>query len=141
MKIDDNLANIFDIEPAEYKAIIVPQKTDIVVSDNHEEMVDSDYQNVRSNLYDLLDMGKDALMDLMDISRQSENPRSYEVMSNMMKQMAEINAQIMDTHQQKQKVSGITKKEASSGNLTQNNVIFNGSTTDLAKMLNDMNKG
>lgn len=138
MNIDDKLAKVFDLNPSEYKEVIVPKHNDIVVSDDINEVIENDYQNIRSNLYDLLDIGKDALADMLEVSRQSENPRSYEVLSNMMKQMAEINAQLMDTHHQKQKVSGKPETKETPNNLTQNNVIFNGSTSDLAKMLNDM---
>lgn len=137
MKIDDNLNTIFDLEPADYKEIIKVKK-DIIVSDNPIQVIDNDYQNVRDNLYDLLETGKEALLDMLEVAKQSENPRAYEVTGNLIKQLADMNQQLLDIHQQKQKLDAPTKKEQT-GNVTTNNAIFVGSTNDLSKFLNNMN--
>lgn len=138
MNIDDNLNTIFDLEPTEYKEI-VPKKTDIIISDDVEVIVKNDFDNVRDNLYSLLDVGKEALDDMLEVSRQSENPRAYEVLGTMMKNLADMNQQLLDIHQQKQKIVAPVKQE--SAQVTNNNAIFVGSTTELAKMISDMNKG
>jgi hypothetical protein len=137
MKIDDNLANIFDLEPINYKEVkeIKPAP---IVSNNPEKVIDNDYQNVRDNLYDLLDTGKEALLDMLEVAKQSENPRAYEVTGNLIKQLADMNQQLLDIHQQKQKLDTPNKKEQT-GNVTTNNAIFVGSTNDLSKFLNNMN--
>jgi hypothetical protein len=137
MKIDDNLNTVFDLDPADYKEIIKVKK-DIIVSDVPTQVIDNDYQNVRDNLYDLLDTGKEALLDMLEVAKQSENPRAYEVTGNLIKQLADMNQQLLDIHQQKQKLDAPTKKEQT-GNVTTNNAIFVGSTNDLSKFLNNMN--
>lgn len=137
MKIDENLANIFDLEPINYKEVkeIKPAP---IVSNNPEKVIDNDYQNVRDNLYDLLETGKEALLDMLEVAKQSENPRAYEVTGNLIKQLADMNQQLLDIHQQKQKLDMPNKKEQT-GNVTTNNAIFVGSTNDLSKFLNNMN--
>lgn len=141
MKIDDNLANIFDLEPTEYREIVPNPKTDIVISNNKEEIVDNDYANARDNLYSLLNVGKDALEDALEVAKQSENPRAYEVVGNMLKQLADMNQQLLDLHQQKQKLDSPNKKEKDAPQQVTNNAIFVGSTNDLSKLISDMNKG
>lgn len=137
MNIDDNLNTIFDLEPTEYKEI-VPKKTDIIISDDVEVIVKNDFDNVRDNLYSLLDVGKEALDEALEVAKQSESPRSYEVVSTLLKQLADTNLYLMDIHEKKQKLNVTTNKNPQTQ--VTNNAIFVGSTTELAKMISDMNK-
>lgn len=137
MKIDDNLSEIFNMEPIE-KA-----KTEIVVAEtgeiieSKEAKVESDYDRTRNNLHALLAQGQQALNHALEVAKQSEHPRAFEVVGNLMKQVADINTQLMDLHQQKQKLDG--PKETAK-NVT-NNAIFVGSTSELNKLIEKMNKG
>ena len=70
---------------------------------------------------------------------QSEHPRAFEVVGNLMKQLADINQQLLDLHQQKQKLD--SPKERSGKEVTTNNVIFTGSTAELNKLIKTMSKG
>ena len=138
MNIDDKLSEVFDLEPVEYKNI-VPKQNDIVPHDTQEEYIDNDYEHVRFNMRELLAMGKDALLDALEVAKQSEHPRAYEVVGALMKQLADMNQQLLDVHHQKQKLSGIEKKEQP--NQVTNNAIFVGSTNELATMIKNMHKG
>lgn len=137
MKIDDNLSEIFNMERIE-KA-----KTEIVVAEtgeiieSKEAKVESDYDRTRNNLHALLAQGQQALNHALEVAKQSEHPRAFEVVGNLMKQVADINTQLMDLHQQKQKLDG--PKETAK-NVT-NNAIFVGSTSELNKLIEKMNKG
>ena len=77
-------------------------------------------------------------LDMLEVAKQSEHPRAYEVVGNIMKQLADMNQQLLDIHQQKQKLDVPNKKEQT-GNVTTNNAIFVGSTNDLSRFLNNMN--
>ena len=137
MKIDENLANIFDLEPINYKEVKEVKPTPNI-SSNTGKVIEDDYVNVRDNLYDLMETGREALLDMLEVAKQSEHPRAYEVVGNIMKQLADMNQQLLDIHQQKQKLDVPNKKEQT-GNVTTNNAIFVGSTNDLSKFLNNMN--
>ena len=137
MKIDDNLNAIFDLEPINYKEVKEVKPTPNI-SSNTGKVIDDDYVNVRDNLYDLMETGREALLDMLEVAKQSEHPRAYEVVGNIMKQLADMNQQLLDIHQQKQKLDSPNKKEQT-GNVTTNNAIFVGSTNDLSKFLNNMN--
>jgi hypothetical protein len=135
MNIDDNMNKIFDLEPAEY--VEIPKKsTDITIG---AKTIDNDFDHARDNLYDLLETGKEALMDMLEVAKQSEHPRSYEVVGNLLKQLSDMNQQLLDIHAQKRKVEPVTTKEQAT-NVT-NNAIFVGSTHDLQKLINNMNSG
>ena len=142
MKMDDKLSEIFELEPMEVKKI-APRSTDIVVSDEPvDKHIENDYDYVRTNMRDLLATGSDALLDALEVAKQSENPRAYEVVGTIMKNLADMNQQLLDVHQQKQKLTGMEKvKEDQSKQITNNNAIFVGSTSELAKMIQNMNSG
>jgi hypothetical protein len=137
MKIDDNLAEVFDIAPIAKTDVIV---NEVEVIDDKNNRIESDYDTTRTNLRSLLTTGQEALIQALEVAKQSEHPRAFEVVGNMMKQLADVNQQLMDLHQQKQKldapVSGGSKKE-----VTNNNVIFTGSTAELNKLIKNMSKG
>lgn len=134
MNIDENLNLVFDLQPQDYKEIV---RVKPVLSDKPDEIIGDDYKAVRDNIYDLLETGKEALLDMLEVAKQSENPRAYEVTGNLIKQLADMNQQLLDIHQQKQKLDAPTKKEQATS--VTNNAIFVGSTNDLSKLINNMN--
>jgi hypothetical protein len=138
MKVDDSLSNVFGVEP------IPSQRTEVITQDGEiitppNQKVENDYDTARTNLRELLTTGKAALEHALEVAKSSEHPRAFEVVGNLMKQLADVNQQLMDIHQQKQKLDG--PKEVSKKEVTNNNVIFTGSTADLNKMLKNMSKG
>lgn len=102
--------------------------------------IESDYDTARENLLELLEKGQQALTTALEVAKQSEHPRAFEVVGNLMKQLADVNQQLMDVHQQKAKLDAPTKAEAAK-QVTNNNAIFVGSTSELSKMIKNMTKG
>lgn len=136
MKIDETLSAEFGIEPM--------QATEVITADGEiiseaRNKIEDDYDHARNNLRELLLNGQSALTTALSVAQQSEHPRAIEVVGNLMKQLADINQQLLDLHQQKQKLDG--PKEGSKKEVTNNNAIFVGSTADLSKMLSKMSKG
>lgn len=136
MKIDETLSAEFGIEPMSNPEIIT--KEGEVISDKTNKIED-DYEATRNNLRLILSQGQQALMKALDVANQSEHPRAFEVVGNLMKQLADINQQLLDLHQQKQKLDA--PKEGAKKEVTNNNAIFVGSTAELNKMLKNMSKG
>lgn len=139
MKIDDRLSDVFDV-PA------MPVKTgDVIDADtgeiiqHMESKIESDYDKSRNNLHELLAKGHEALSHALEVAKQSEHPRAFEVVGNLMKQLADVNQQLLDVHQQKRKLDGPKSDEKTK--ITNNNAIFVGSTAELTKMIKNMNKG
>jgi hypothetical protein len=125
------------MEPMPKPEVIVAEPVEestIVTSDRIED----DYDKSRTNLHDLLLKGQEALESALTVAKQSEHPRAFEVVGNLMKQLADVNQQLMDLHQQKRKLEEPSKTQKS---VTTNNAIFVGSTTELSKMIKNMTKG
>jgi hypothetical protein len=136
MKTDETLSAEFGIQPMGQTEVIT--KTGEVINDATNK-VEADYDTTRNNLRILLQQGQEALQKSLDVAMQSEHPRAFEVVGNLMKQLADINQQLLDIHQQKQKLDG--PKETARREVTNNNVIFTGSTAELNKLIKNMAKG
>ena len=144
MKLDNNMSEIFNIEPTPVEVVqgeIITRTGEVIPPTN--EKVETDYDKTRSNLYMLLQNGQDALNHALEVAKQSEHPRAFEVVGNLMKQIADINAQLMDLHQKKKSLDAPVKgaEPDASKQVTNNNAIFVGSTAELNKLINNMTKG
>lgn len=92
--------------------------------------LEKDYAHIRQSLYDLSDQGEEAIDLMMELARESEHPRAFEVLGQLIKQKADINDKLMKLHKSNKEI----KKVDEPAQLTNNN-LFVGSTTDLQRML------
>ncbi len=140
MKIDDRLSEKFDIEPIQENEIITASG-EVLLPENtsFESNVNYDYEKTRSNLHTLLAQGQDALVYALELAKETEHPRCYEVVGNLVKQLAEVNNQLLDLSEKRQKlIKAEPNKQPSS---VVNNAIFVGSTNDLKQFIHNLNKG
>lgn len=105
----------------------------IAVPEQNKDVID-DYDFSRDQYRSLLDKGDEALTGMLQLAAESEHPRAYEVLSGMMKNMADITDKLMDLQKKKKELTKLDAKTEELPQLTQNNV-FVGSTTDLQRML------
>lgn len=103
-----------------------------------EHMSDSDkfkndYEYSREVLYDLIEKGRGALEDMIEVARASEHPRAFEVLSGLIKNTADVNDKLLDLNKKHKDINAKEKPQAAVGNTTNN--LFVGSTTDLQRML------
>jgi hypothetical protein len=144
LKTDQNLSEIFNIEvnDAPSKGVV----KELVLNDGVVEekstttTLVTDFEQSRKNLNLLLMQGEDALMGALEVAKASEHPRAFEVVGNLMKQLADVNQQLLDLHKQKQQLENASEGGGKKG-VTNNNAIFVGSTTELNKLINKMSKG
>lgn len=133
-KIDNNLSEAFGLEKPIENPIEVMPKREITPVDKNLDKVDSDYNDTRGNLHNLLEKGEEALLHALEVAKQSEHPRAFEVVGNMIKQLADVNQQLMELHKQRQSFDDKKDKGSDAKNVT-NNAIFVGSTSELNKMI------
>lgn len=98
-----------------------------------EKKLNDDFEYSRATYYELLEKGKESLEDMMEVARSSEHPRAYEVLSNLIKNMADVNDKLMDLNKKRKDMD--KKEEKLIGNTTNN--LFVGTTADLQKLLKD----
>jgi len=97
--------------------------------------VESDYEYTRGQLYNLIEKGQEAINGILDVAQNSDHPRAYEVAGNLIKNVADISDKLMDLQKKVKEVS--EEKQRGPTNVT--NAMFVGSTSELQKMLKQMN--
>lgn len=93
--------------------------------------IKSDYEYSRSTYYDLIEKGRESLDLMIEVARESEHPRAFEVLSNMIKNISDVNDRLMDLNK---KTKEITEDREDRKQVTNNN-LFIGSTTELQRLL------
>ena len=70
----------------------------------------NDYEYSRDTYYELLEKGKDALDTMVEVARESEHPRAYEVLSGMIKNLSDVNDKLMDLNKKVKDLEDDPKK-------------------------------
>lgn len=117
------MSNIDKFTGAGLPAVIEQKKT---------TQVNADFEFARENLMDVINKGQEALFDLMDVARQSQHPRAYEVLATMMNTMVGASKDLLDLQAKKKK---ILEEDPSASPQQVTNNLFVGSTAELQKYL------
>ncbi len=96
---------------------------------------DTDFQYARENMYDIIEKGRDAMEELLEIAKAEESPRAFEVFGQLLKNMSDSQEKLMELHQKKQKLEsdGDRQEVTRAQNVT--NAMFIGSTAELLKLV------
>ena len=108
----------------------VVKKEPVVVPVGDDD-IDKDYAYQRQNFYSLIERGQDAIDGILDIARESERPRTYEVAGQLIKSVAEVTEKLGDLQAKMKKLKDVPNNAPK--NVT--NALFVGSTAELQKML------
>ena len=99
--------------------------------------IDADFERVRRDLFDLSTQGEEAIELMMELARESEHPRAFEVLGQLIKQNAEIGEKVLKLHKSKKEQDKTDEPAALAQQAATNNNVFIGSTAELQKMLRD----
>ena len=99
------------------------------------EDIDNDYKYQRENLYTLVERGQDAIEGILEIARESDQPRAYEVAGNLIKNVADVTDKLLILQEKIKKV----KEESNTGPKSVTNALYIGSTAELQKLLKQKN--
>ena len=102
-----------------------------------EKNVDNDYKYSRDTYYELVEKGKESLELMIEVARESEHPRAFEVLSGMIKNISDVNDRLMDLNKKKK---DLDKKEEIQKIANTTNNLFVGSTAELQKILKNESK-
>jgi len=127
----DDVLGITDVVENATKDVTPPREIVVPETKLNDEDIDNDYKYQRENFYNLIERGQDAITGILDLARESETPRSYEVAGNLIKQVAEVNEKLVDLQMKMQKLKEVPNNAPK--NVT--NALFVGSTSELQKML------
>jgi len=97
-----------------------------------EKDINTDYDYSRESYYSLIEKGQEAIQGILDIAKEGQHPRAYEVAGQLIKSVADTTDKLMDLQK---KVKEVDEESPSKTNNVTNNAVFIGSTSDLSKML------
>ena len=126
----DAINDSLDIEVVdEEDSPITKQESKAIEKDKKDST--RDYEYTRGNLYSLIEKGQEALDSIMEVAQEGQQPRAFEVVSQLIKNVADTTDKLIDLQQKMKNLEA----EDSKGPSTVNNALFVGSTAELQKLL------
>jgi hypothetical protein len=136
-KFEKSMTEIFDVTPTVIeKTEKLPAKIESQVTKNLDVDLDSDYQESRQTLKDLVTKGNQAIDHLLAIASETEHPRAFEVVATLIKNTAEANEKLMVMQKTIRELKNIKKNDSG---VNVDKAIFVGSTSELSKLLKAKN--
>ena len=134
-KTDKKLSELFDVDPIATNVEIVSSTE--VMPVKPEDVVETDTEYARRNIRDLIDKGSVAVDNLLQVSKESEHPRAYEVVAGLMKTMADLNKDLLELQKRKKDLQPQLDNVSNRGNITVEKAVFVGSTAELLKQIRE----
>jgi|TARA_R110000822_G_scaffold104702_2_gene231780 hypothetical protein len=127
LRLDKELGIIEKIVPTSIPEIL-PNIVEVSGDD-----IEDDYKYQRDSFYNLVDKGSVAIDGILELAKESEHPRTYEVAGQLIKSVAEVAEKLGDLQEKMRKLKEVPSNAPK--NVT--NALFVGSTKELQKMLKD----
>ena len=124
-KVDDRLDELLDIQG---EIVQAEKNLPTVVSNDKDK--GNDYKYSREIFYGLVERGQDAIDGILDIAKESEHPRVYEVAGQLIKTVSETTEKLIDLQAKMKQLD----KDDTQPDKVQNN-LFVGSSAELQKLL------
>jgi hypothetical protein len=116
---------------------IISEALDIAEPDIQGEFIageaQTDFDFARQNIRNILEKGNVALDRMLEVADLSQHPRSYEVVSTLIKSLSDTNKDLLELAEKKNRIE---KVKSQSENQTINNNLYI-STTELLKMIKE----
>lgn len=133
--INDTLSEILEIEPIDLEEII---PNEIVITDSDIELssdIEVDFAFARENLKNLIKKGTSAIDSILFVARESEHPRAFEVASNFLKNLSDMNKDLLELQKAKKDVQRQNSRNINDPGITVQKAVFIGSTNELNKLI------
>ena len=126
-KLNQKLSEVLDVEPIQFETLPAEIKTP----------VEDDSEFARQNIRDLIEKGNTAIDNLLHVAKESEHPRAYEVAAGLIKNLSDLNKDLLEVQKRKRDLTG---ESQSAKNINVDKAVFVGSTTELVKFLKNKDK-
>ena len=122
-KLNQTLSEVLDVEPIGSTELLPATPV---------TKVDDDADFARDNIRTLIEKGNLAVDGILHVAKESEHPRAYEVAANLIKNLSDLNKDLMEIQKRKK---DLAPKSQRSGDINVDKAVFVGSTTELVKFL------
>ena len=134
--IDAKISNALGITSGNIKQQILDPKPLIPRPPDNFEDAEADYKYSRENFYNLVERGQDAITGILDLAKESEHPRTYEVAGQLIKTVSEVTERLADLQEKMKRLKEVP--DHAPRNVT--NALFVGSTKELQALLKNENE-
>ena len=122
-KLNQTLSEVLDVEPIVSTELLPATPV---------TKVDDDADFARDNIRTLIEKGNLAVDGILHVAKESEHPRAYEVAANLIKNLSDLNKDLMEIQKRKKDLAPQSQR---SGDINVDKAVFVGSTTELVKFL------
>jgi hypothetical protein len=126
----DPISKALNVSPFENTVELIKAKA-------HDDSAKNDFEMARSNIYEVITTGQEALLKLSEIASSSQHPRAFEVLAKLMDSITSASKDLLVLQTKIREIdaadSPINEKAQ-----TINNNLFVGSTAELQKVLKDL---
>jgi len=130
---NESLSETFDIDVIEDYPLEVIQD-DVEDITGNVNTVDEETEYARNNIKNLIKTGNAALTQLSSLAVAMQHPRPYEVMAMMLKNISELNKDLLELQKRKNDLKPKDSKCSPNINVDKA-VVFTGSTSELIKLI------
>ena len=123
---DDKLTKALDVEPVEFTS-----NNEVI---EVKDVIEDDAEYARQNLRTLIDKGNEAADHIISVAKQSDHPRAFEVVAGMLKNLADMNKDLLEIQKRKQEL----QPKVTQQNITVDKAVFVGTAADLLKQLKEI---
>ena len=133
-KLDDKVNEILGIEPIPTLESIVKVDNPPVprINDTTKADIDNDYEYSRENYYNLIEKGQQAIEGILEIAKEGQHPRAYEVAGQLISNVASTVDKLQDLQKKLKDLKDLPKTASPQIK----NDLFVGSTKELQQLLN-----
>ena len=139
-KLEDKVNEILGIEPdnkSTLESLIKVENPSVPrIEDTNKSDVENDYKYSRDNYYDLIQKGQEAIEGILEIAKEGQHPRAYEVAGQLITNVAQTVDKLQDLQKKLKDLKDLPK----TANQNIKNALFVGSTAELQKMLKRENE-
>ena len=122
-KLNETLSEVLDVEPIGSTELLPATPV---------TKVDDDADFARENIRTLIEKGNLAVDGILHVAKESEHPRAYEVAANLIKNLSDLNKDLMEIQKRKKDLAPQSQR---GGDINVDKAVFVGSTTELVKFL------
>lgn len=126
-ELNDEIKGVQEVQSTDVQNI---EKFEVLPTEGNDENL-NDMELARQNVKNIIELGDDAVKEMVEIAKQSESPRAFEVVSTLMKTLLDANKDYVEMSTKKRYAK--EEETGPSTQVTNNNLIV--STADLLKMI------
>lgn len=127
MNTNKSLAEIFDIEPKEET-----KNASVAIVSSEDATPEEDFKFARENIRELVKKGNIAVDNILAVAAATDHPRAYEVAANMLKQLGDMNKDLLELQKKRKELSPETMPQTT---VNVDKAVFVGSTAELIKQI------